>query len=103
MRTAVCSLVMLWLLFVVSSLTMAVVPEGSALCDFGVIRSEPRYAEVQVTPPGGFQRVLIFAGGRVTTSDGSEMVKAEKNGDMWLIDVNDYEHYQIPDTIITGD
>jgi hypothetical protein len=35
---------------------------GSLQCEFGVIRGKPGHAEVQVTPPGGFKRILTFAG-----------------------------------------
>ena len=74
---------------------------GSSQCEFGVIRGTPGNAEVQVTPPGGFKRVLTFAGGKVSAADGSK-VKAVRSGDDWLVDVNDYEHYRIPDAVISG-
>jgi hypothetical protein len=76
-------------------------PQGTAQCDFGVIRGKPGNAKVHVTPPGGFKRVLTFIGEKVT-SDGGATVKASKSGDLWLIDVNDYEHYRIPDAVISG-
>ena len=76
-------------------------PRGSAQCDFGVIRGKPGNAEVHVTPPGGFKRVLTFAGDKVT-SDINAKVKASKSGDQWSIDVNDYEHYQIAEAVISG-
>lgn len=76
-------------------------PQGSAQCDFGVIRGRPGNAELHVTPPGGFKRVLTFAGSKVT-SDGDAKVKASKSGDLWLVDVNDYEHYRIPEAVISG-
>ena len=75
--------------------------QGSAQCDFGVIRGKPGNAEVHVTPPGGFERVLNFAGGKVT-SGADAKVKVSKSGDMWLVDVNDYEHYRIPEAVISG-
>jgi len=75
--------------------------EGSAQCDFGVIRGKPGNAEVHVTPPGGFKRVLTFAGGKVR-SDADAKVKASKSGDLWSVDVNDYEHYRIPEAVISG-
>ncbi len=53
------------------------------------------------TPPGGFERVLIFAGEKVR-SDADAQVKTEKSGDLWVIEVNDYEHYRIPEAVITG-
>lgn len=74
---------------------------GSAQCDFGVIRGAPGHAEVHVTPPGGFERVLRFAGSTVT-ADGDARVIARRSGDRWSVDVDDYEHYQIPDAVIAG-
>ena len=74
---------------------------GSAQCDFGVIRGKPGNAEVHVTPPGGFKRVLTFLGDKVT-ADGAAGVKAAKSGDEWVVDVNDYEHYRIPTAVISG-
>jgi hypothetical protein len=29
-------------------------------------------------------------------------VKAGRTGDTWSVEVNDYEHYQIPDALISG-
>ncbi|MFW2364922.1 MAG: hypothetical protein ACN4GW_00785 [Desulforhopalus sp.] len=81
--------------------SMGDAPQGSAQCDFGVVRGKPGDAQVHVTPPGGFERVLTFSGEKVSSKpDGS--VKAEKSGDLWLIEVNDYEHYRIPEAVITG-
>lgn len=74
---------------------------GSTQCDFGVIRGKQGNADVHITPPGGFERVLIFRGAIVTAAGGGA-VKAEKNGDIWSVDVNDYEHYRIPDAAISG-
>ena len=81
--------------------SMGSAPQGSAQCDFGVIRGKPGNAEVHVTPPGGFKRALNFAGGKVT-SDGDAKVTASKSGDLWSVDVNDYEHYRIPEAVISG-
>jgi hypothetical protein len=81
--------------------SMGSAPQGSAQCDFGVIRGKPGNAEVHVTPPGGFKRVLTFAGSTVT-SDAGAKVKASKTGDLWSVDVNDYEHYRIPEAVISG-
>ena len=76
-------------------------PQGSAQCDFGVIRGKPGNAEVHLTPPGGFKRVLHFAGDKVTADAGVKL-KVTKKGDLWSVDVNDYEHYQIPEAVIVG-
>jgi hypothetical protein len=74
---------------------------GSAQCEFGVIRGKPGNAEVHVTPSGGLERVLTFAGAKVTSTDDAK-VKAGKRGDTWTIEVNDYEHYLIPEAAISG-
>ncbi|HQR12377.1 MAG TPA: hypothetical protein PLW68_13715 [Casimicrobiaceae bacterium] len=81
--------------------SMGDAPVGSAQCDLGVIRGKPGNADVHVTPPGGFERVLIFRGASVTAAGGAT-VKASKSGDMWSVEVNDYEHYQIPEAVISG-
>lgn len=83
------------------SCSMGAAPQGSAQCDFGVIRGESGNAQVYVTPPGGFERILIFNGEKVISKEDAQ-VQAQKSGDLWLIDVNDYEHYRVPDAVITG-
>lgn len=70
-------------------------------CEFGVIRGKPGNAEVHITPPGGLKRVLTFMGDKVTTNPG-EKIKAEKQGYDWSVEVNDYEHYTIPEAVISG-
>lgn len=63
------------------------------------VKTQPRAR--QSTPPGGFTRVLTFAAGEVTANGGAR-VKASRSGDAWLVDVNDYEHYWVPDAVISG-
>ncbi len=70
-------------------------------CEFGVIRGKPGHAQVHLTPPGGFARVLAFSGDKVSADAGAS-VEAIRNRDLWLIDVNDHEHYRIPDAVISG-
>ncbi|MEF8754775.1 MAG: hypothetical protein V5B60_12730 [Accumulibacter sp.] len=70
-------------------------------CQFGVIRGKPGNAEVHITPPGGLKRVLTFMGDKVTTNPG-EKLKAVKQGYDWSVEVNDYEHYTIPEAVISG-
>ncbi len=70
-------------------------------CEFGVIRGKPGNAEVHITPPGGLKRVLTFMGGKVTTNPG-EKIKAVKQADGWQIEVNDFEHYTIPEAVVMG-
>jgi hypothetical protein len=70
-------------------------------CEFGVIRGKPGNAEVHITPPGGLKRVLTFMGDKVTTNPG-EKVKAVKKQYDWEVEVNDYEHYTIPEAVVSG-
>ncbi len=70
-------------------------------CEFGVIRGKPGNAEVHITPPGGLKRVLIFMGDKVST-DAGETIKASKDEYDWTIEVNDYEHYTVPEAVISG-
>jgi hypothetical protein len=70
-------------------------------CEFGVIRGKPGNAEVHITPPGGLKRVLLFMGDKVTTNPG-EKVKAVKKQYDWEVEVNDYEHYTIPEAVVSG-
>jgi len=81
--------------------SMGTASPGSAQCDFGVIRGASEHAEVHVTPSGGLERVLTFRGGQVS-ANGDAKVKAGKVGDTWMIEVNDYEHYRIPEAAISG-
>ncbi len=81
--------------------SMGSAPQGSAWCDFGVIRGKPGNAEVHLKPPGGFERVLTFIGGKVSSDSGGK-VQASRSGDTWSVDVNDYEHYRIPEAVISG-
>jgi hypothetical protein len=81
--------------------SMGSAPRGSAQCDYGVIRGKPGNAEVHVTPPGGFKRALTFVAGKVSADSGTG-VMATRSGDLWSVDVNDYEHYRIPDAVISG-
>jgi hypothetical protein len=83
------------------SCSMGSAPAGSAQCDFGVIRGKPGNAEVHITPPVGLKRVLTFVAGKVTADSGAT-VRAAKSGDMWSVDVNDYEHYRIPEAVVSG-
>jgi hypothetical protein len=80
---------------------MGSAPLGSAQCSFGVIRGKPGNAEMHVTLPGGLRRVLIFEGGKVT-SDADAKVEVTRKGDLWSVDVNDREHYRIPEAVISG-
>jgi hypothetical protein len=83
--------------------------KGSAQCSFGVIRGKAGPAEVHLASPGfdvmvhkDDLRVLRFAGDKVTSANANEKVTAEKRGDDWLISVNDFYFYTIPEAVILG-
>jgi hypothetical protein len=79
---------------------MGSAPMGSTQCEFGVIRGKAGNAAVHIKPAGGLARVLSFRGNTVTS--GSDKVKASMSGGMWTIEVNDYEHYQVSESVISG-
>lgn len=74
-------------------------PAAAKQCEFGVIRGAAGNAEVHVTYPGAMKQVLNFSGNTVT---GDGRVKASKTGDIWSVEINEYEHYQIPEAVISG-
>jgi hypothetical protein len=82
---------------------------GSAQCSFGVVRRGNGQADVYLADPGfdvtlnkDQLRILKFAGTTVTSANAGEVVKAEKKGDIWMVTVNDFYHYRIPDAVIAG-
>jgi hypothetical protein len=75
--------------------------EPKEQCNFGVIRGSIGNAEVHLNNPRGFERILIFIGSKVSSDAGGD-VKATKSVDLWSVDVNEYEHYQIPEAVISG-
>ena len=47
------------------------------------------------------RRLLTFAGGQVTADAGAK-VKTTRSGDLWSVDVNNHEHYRVPEAVISG-
>jgi hypothetical protein len=82
---------------------------GSSQCSFGVIRRSSGEADVYLADPG-FDvtihktqlRILKFVGARVTSANATEKVTAERRGDEWLVSVNGFRYYTIPDAVIVG-
>jgi hypothetical protein len=52
-------------------------------------------------PRGGFKRVLNFSGDKFS-SDAGAKVKTSKSGDLWSVEVNAHEHYQIPEAVVSS-
>jgi hypothetical protein len=84
-------------------------PAGSSRCYFGVIRNGPGKADVHLAAAGfdvnllkNPQRVLRFHGSTVQSSAPAETVTATKKDDNWLIKVNDFFFYLIPEAVIRG-
>lgn len=71
------------------------------MSDFGVIRSSSSKAEVHVTYPNALKRVLMFNNGEWTAPE-TKSIQFTRGSGEWIITVNDYEHYIIPDEVITG-
>lgn len=80
---------------------MGGMPAGSMQCNFGIKRSGPGKAVVDISTPGGVKRSLIFSGKHVSAGSNAS-VKALLRDDEWSVDVNDYEHYVVPQTVING-
>lgn len=72
-----------------------------AMCDFGVIRSQPGHAEVRITPAGGAVRQLMFAGSEVS-APGARVIQATHQGDEWQVELEGGERYRVPDAVING-
>jgi hypothetical protein len=72
-------------------------------CEFRVVRKAAGAADIWLDNPvsRGKFRVLHFAKGQFTASDGAK-VSAKKDSDTWLVNVNGSEHYMIPDAMILG-
>jgi hypothetical protein len=85
-------------------------PKGSAQCSFGVVRGGPGNAEVHLAPvgydvilhPDKVETVLVFTGTVVTSRDPKRAVTAEKTEYDWLIGVNNFHFYRIPEAVIFG-
>lgn len=84
-------------------------PKGSAKCSFGVVRAAGGRAEVHLAAPGfdvkmhkDDPRILRFDGKAVTRSNAKDRVTATRQGDNWLVAVNGFNFYTIPDAVIAG-
>lgn len=73
-------------------------------CTFGVVRKGNGSADVTVTFPDGFRRMLRFHDNMVGVGAGGDKVAYSRQGDNTLVSVNnDAETFIIPDVIILGD
>lgn len=76
---------------------------GSRSVKFGVIRKGNGIAEVHTGFDTMPKRVFVFQNGKWTCSSADCKIKAAKSAtDEWVISVNDYEHYSIPDAVVYG-
>ncbi len=73
---------------------------GSTMADFGVVRTGNGTATVDIHPKGGLKRTLKFANGE-WTCEGSKL-STKREGDEWIVTIDDYDHYTIPDAVIYG-
>lgn len=75
--------------------------KGSVQADFGVIRNSDGSADLHLKIPNGLQQKIRFERGE-WTCPACTGIKYTKNGDEWTVTLNDYEHYYIPEAVITG-
>jgi len=71
-------------------------------CRFGVVRSNPGTAVVDITFPDGFQRTLYFSKGRVEAEIGVSLTTRHEN-DNTIVTIGENERYVIPGVILEGD
>jgi len=74
--------------------------QATATCQFGVTRSGPGSAVVDVTFSDGGRRTLRFSDGRVSTAEGE--ARSTREGDTTIVDVGDAERFVVPDAVING-
>lgn len=84
-------------------------PKGSANCSFGVIRKGRDRADVYLADPGfdvklhkDHLRLIRFAGNTVTSANPKERVNVTMQSDNWLVSVDDFHFYTIPDAVVNG-
>lgn len=78
-------------------------PAGAMQCGFGVKRTGPGKAVLDISAPDGTKRSLIFSGARVSAGPQATVAASRQgDGEDWSIDVNDYEHYSVPKSVIDG-
>lgn len=75
-------------------------------CAFGVARDAGAKATVTVFRHDGMRRALFFSDGALlgadtTEADGGHDISSAREGDLFLIRIND-ERYEIPDAIVQG-
>ncbi len=79
--------------------------QPTGFCPFSVTREGKGNGVVTITKPDGSTRAIFFENGKAVGADVSQAVpgqfSAKKEGDMNVIRVGD-EHYQIPDSVISG-
>ena len=73
-------------------------PEGT--CPAGILRMEGKQASIVVTSPAGEEFTFNFLSDVVNATN--REVKARLQGDMWIVDVNGKETYEVPLAAIEG-
>lgn len=75
-------------------------PMGS--CMAGVIRKPGGQATVHLDTPDGGERYIYFTGTKATSSNASAPLRVQRQGDVSIISIGQYERYDIPDMLIVG-
>ncbi len=72
-------------------------------CPFVARRKDDGATELVVTFPDGFERILDFSGGDVSSPDPTDEVTSSRSGDTTIVEVNGVEHIEVPDVAVPGD
>jgi hypothetical protein len=75
-------------------------PMGS--CRAGVIRNAGGESTVHLDTPDGGERYIYFNGTRATSSDSGAPMRVERDSDLSIIRIGEYERYEIPDALVVG-
>lgn len=75
-------------------------PGYNQSCPWTVVRRGQANATLRITKPDGTVRVMQFRRGEFTS--GQARLQYRRDGDFWLVNVNDREFYRFADAVFTG-
>lgn len=71
-------------------------------CKAGIVRNGGGEVIIRVFLQGGNERNIFFRNGRISSTDGGDVIQTERRGDLYVVSVGDDERYEIPDLLVTG-
>jgi len=77
---------------------------GAAMgsCKAGVMRMAGGEATVELATPDAGKRRIYFKNGRANSSDANAPMQVERQGDLSIVRIGEYETYRIPDAFVVG-